>query len=208
MERKQTVLIAVCGLIVIAFLGFATFKTLQNRPGPDAVAEAAQPEEEAPPPRRHGPKVKKKVNLAQTFSSELGGSDQNWGGDAGWQGGDQPQEPQKEFHKQTPEEAVETMWQGLDTYREMSDEDKARTRMMMGIVTGLINMMGNTADSWMQNMTPEQRDEAITNAESMLNNIEAIELEVGPDMTDEEREMIEPTFESIRNLGVIMLDRV
>ena len=207
MERKQNVLIAICGLIVAAFLGFATFKTLQNRPGPDAVA-GAQEEEEAPPPRRHGPKVKKKVNLAQTFSSELGGSDQNWGGDAGGQGADQPQEPQKEFHRQTPEEAVETMWQGLDTYREMSDEDKARTRMMMTIVTGLINMMGNTADSWMQNMTPEQRDEAITNAENMLNNIDAIELEVGPDMTDEERAMMEPTFESIRNLGAIMLDRV
>ena len=207
MERKQTALIAVCGLIVAAFLGFATFKTLQNRPGPDAVA-GAQTEEETPPPRRHGPKVKKKVNLAQTFSSELGGSNQNWGGDAGGQGEDQPQEPQKEFHKQTPEEAVETMWQGLDTYREMSDEDKARTQMMMTFVTGLINMMGNTADSWMQNMTPEQRDEAITNAENMLNNIEAIELEVGPDMTDEERAMMEPTFESIRNLGAIMLDRV
>ena len=207
MERKQTVLIAVCGLIVIVFLGFATFKTLQNRPGPDAVA-GAQAEEEAPPPRRHGPKVKKKVNLAQTFSSDLGGSGQNWGGDAGGEGGDQPQEPQKEFHKQTPEEAVETMWQGLDTYREMSDEDKARTQMMMTFVTGLINMMGNTADSWMQNMTPEQRDEAITNAEIMLNNIDAIELEVGPDMTDEERAMMEPTFESIRNLGNIMLDRV
>ena len=207
MERKQTVWIAVCGLVVAAFLGFATFKTLQNRPGPDAVAEAGT-EEETPPPRRHGPKVKKKVNLAQTFSSELGGSDQNWGGEAGGQGGDQPQEPQKEFHKQTPEEAVETMWQGLDTYREMSDEDKARTRMMMTFVTGLINMMGNTADSWLGNMSPEERDEAITNAENMLNNIEAIELEVGPDMTDEERAMMEPTFESIRNLGNIMLDRV
>ena len=45
MERKQTVLIAVCGLIVIAFLGFATFKTQQNRPGPDAVTEAAQTED-------------------------------------------------------------------------------------------------------------------------------------------------------------------
>ncbi len=56
-------------------------------------------------------------------------------------------------------------------------------------------------------MTPEQRDEAIENAANMLNNIEAIELEIGPDMTDEERAMIEPTLDSIRNLGVIMLDR-
>jgi len=207
MERKQTVLIAVCGLIVIGFLGFATFKTLQHRSGPDAVAEAAQPEEEAPPPRRHGPKVKKKVNLAQTFTSELNnGGDQNWGGDNSWQGGDQPQEPQKEFHKQTPDEAVETMWQGLDTYREMSDQDKAQTRMMMGFVTGLINMMGNTAESWMGNMSPEQREEAITNAANMIDNITAIEAEVVPDMTEEELDMIQPTLDSIKSLGVIMLD--
>ena len=206
MERKQTVLIAVCGLIVIAFLGFATFKTLQNRPGPDAVAEAAQPEEEAPPPRRHGPKVKKKVNLAQTFTSELSGSDQNWGGDNSWRGGDQPQEPQKEFHKQTPDEAVETMWQGLDTYREMSDQDKAQTRMMMGFVTGLINMMGNTAESWMGNMSPDERAEAITNAANMIDNITAIEAEVVPDMTEEELDMILPTLDSIKSLGVTMLD--
>ena len=205
MERKQTALIAVCGLIVIVFLGFATFKTLQNRPGPDAVA-GAQEEEETPPPRRHGPKVKKKVNLAQTFSSELGGTDQNWGGDAGWQGGDQPQEPQKEFHKQTPDEAVETMWQGLDTYREMSEQDKAQTRMMMGFVTGLINMMGNTAESWMGNMSPDERAEAITNAANMIDNITAIEAEVVPDMTEEELDMILPTLDSIKSLGVIMLD--
>ena len=206
MERKQTVLIAVCGLVVIAFLGFATFKTLQNRPGPDAVAEAAQAEEEAPPPRRHGPKVKKKVNLAQTFTSELGGSDQTWGGDADGQGGDQPQEPQKEFHKQTPDEAVETMWQGLDTYREMSEQDKAQTRMMMGFVTGLINMMGNTAESWMGNMSPDERAEAITNAANMIDNVTAIEAEVVPDMTEEELDMILPTLDSIKSLGVIMLD--
>ena len=205
MERKQIVLIAVCGLIVIAFLGFATFKTLQNRPGPDAVA-GAQEEEETPPPRRHGPKVKKKVNLAQTFTSDLSGGGQDWGGDAGGQGGDQPQEPQKEFHKQTPDEAVETMWQGLDTYREMSDQDKAQTRMMMGFVTGLINMMGNTAESWMGNMSPEQREEAITNAANMIDNITAIEAEVVPDMTEEELDMILPTLDSIKNLGVIMLD--
>ena len=71
--------------------------------------------------------VKKKVNLAQTFTSDLSGGGQDWGGDNNWQGGDQPQEPQKEFHKQTPDEAVETMWQGLDTYREMSEQDKAQT---------------------------------------------------------------------------------
>ena len=79
--------------------------------------------------------------------------------------------------------------------------------MMMTFMSSMINMMGNTADNWMGNMTPEQRDEAIANASNMLNNVEAIELEIGPDMTDEERAMIGPTLDSIRNLGAIMLDR-
>ena len=110
---------------------------------------------------------------------------------------------------------METVWQGLDTYREMSPEDQARTRMMMTFMSSMINMMGNTADNWMGDMTPEQRDEAVANATNMLNNVEAIELnnveaielEIGPDMTDEERAMLEPTLDSIRNLGSIMLDR-
>ena len=204
MERKQIAGIALIGLILVGILGFATFKTMQSRQVPPSVAEADQAgEDEAPPKaRRHGPKVKKKVDLASTFS-DFGASNQSWGD----QPEEQPQEPQKEFHKQTPEEAVETVWQGLDTYREMSPEDQARPRMMMTFMTGLINMMGNTADNWMGNMTPEQRDEAIENAASMMNNVEAIELEIGPDMTDEERAMLEPTLDSIRNLGVIMLDR-
>ena len=204
MERKQIAGVALIGLILAAILGFATFKTMQSRQVPPSVAEADQAgEDEAPPKvRRHGPKVKKKVDLASTFS-DFGASNQSWGD----QPEEQPQEPQKEFHKQTPEEAVETVWQGLDTYREMSPEDQARTRMMMTFMTSMINMMGNTADNWMGNMTPEQRDEAIENAANMLNNIEAIELEIGPDMTDEERAMLEPTLDSIRNLGAIMLDR-
>ena len=203
MENKQIAGIALIGLVLVAFLGFATFKTLQTREVPHSVAEADQAgEEEAPPKvRRHGPKVKKKVDLASTFS-DWSNPSQGW--DA--QPEEQPQEPQKEFHKQTPEEAVESVWQGLDTYREMSPEDQARTRMMMTFMTAIIDMMGNTADTWMGDMTPEQREEAIANAENMLNNVEAIELEIGPDMTDEERSMIEPTLDSIRNLGVIMLD--
>ena len=204
MENKQIAGIVLIGLILAAFLGFATFKTLQTRQVPPSVAEADQAgEEEAPPKvRRHGPKVKKKVDLASTFS-DWSTPTQGWDD----QPEEQQQEPQKEFHKQTPEEAVESVWQGLDTYREMSPEDQARTRMMMTFMTAIIDMMGNTADNWMGDMTPEQREEAVANAENMLNNVEAIELEIGPDMTDEERSMIEPTLDSIRNLGVIMLDR-
>ena len=209
MERKQITGIAVVGLIVAAFLAFVTFKVLQSRPVPDSVAGADKAaEEEAPPPRRHGPKVKKKVDLAQAFT-DIGSGGQDWG-NSGQDWGDQPQqqeqEPQKEFHKQTPEEAVESVWQGLDTYREMSPEEKGRTQMAMMFVTGLINMMGDTAENWMGSMSPEDKEEALANAENMLANIDAIEAEVVPDMTEEEYNLIGTTLESIRNLGETMLN--
>ena len=80
MEKKQIAGITLIGLILVAILGFATFKTLQSRQVPPSVAEVDQAgEDEAPPKvRRHGPKVKKKVDLASTFS-DFGASNQSWG---------------------------------------------------------------------------------------------------------------------------------
>ncbi|MBQ7730510.1 MAG: hypothetical protein IJT68_01595 [Lentisphaeria bacterium] len=80
MERKQIAGIALIGVILVAILGFATFKTMQTRHVPPSTAEADHAEDEDAPPkvRRHGPKVKKKVDLASTFS-DFGGSNQGWG---------------------------------------------------------------------------------------------------------------------------------
>ena len=204
MEKKQFVGVALIGIIVMAFLVFVTFKVTQIRevPGSGSGAGYVAEEENTTPVRRHGPKVKKKVNLAQTLTSDWGTSDQSWG--------DPPveveQEPPKDFSRQTPEEAVESVWQGLDTYREMSPEEQARTRMSMSFVTGLINMMGQTADSWMNNLSPEQREEALESARNLIENIDAVEAEVGPDMTDEERELIGTTLDALRNTSLTMLD--
>ena len=103
-NKTTTVIVAVCGIILVAFFAIATVKIMQNRaPEPPAVAEvseeAEQPEEKPAVERRHGPKVKKKVDIASTFS--------DWGG-AG-QNNAQDGEPHKELHEQTPEEAVESL---------------------------------------------------------------------------------------------------
>ena len=100
-NKTTTVIVAVCGIILVVFLAVATVRIMQDRkPEPPAVSEVEeQPEEKPAPVRRHGPKVKKKVDIASTFS--------DWGG-AG-QDNAQDGEPHKELHEQTPEEAVESL---------------------------------------------------------------------------------------------------
>ena len=196
-NRKTAVIAAVCGIIVIAFLAIATVRIVQERqPEPPTVTEAEQTEEKPAPVRRHGPKVKKKVDIASTFS-DWGGAGQNGAGDG---------EPHKELHEQTPEEAVESLWQGLDTYREMSDEDKAKANLALGLVTVIVNAIGANAGQLVGTMNEQQRAEAIVNAQNALTNINAMEMEVAPDMTEEERRVIGGTLQSVRNLNMGILN--
>ena len=193
MQNKNTIIVAICGVILIAFLTVVTVKTIQNRqPEPPAVSEAEQPEEKPAHVRRHGPKVKKKVDIASTFS--------DWGGAA------QDGEPDKELHEQTPEEAVESLWQGLDTYRELSDEDKAKTNFALGIVTALVNAISDNAAQFYGTIDAQQRAEMIANAQTTLINIDAMEMEVAPDMTEEERNVIGGTLQAVRNLNMNLLN--
>ena len=200
MEKKNIVIVAVCGVILATFLAVATVRIMQTRePEPPAVAEVSEvePSEEKPAPvRRHGPKVKKKVDIASTFS--------DWGG-AG-QDKAQDGEPHKELHEQTPEEAVESLWQGLDTYRELSEEDKAKANFALGFVTLIVNAIGDNAGQLVGTLNEQQRAEAITNAQTALININAMEAEVAPDMTEEERNVIGGTLQAVRNLNINLLN--
>ncbi|MBP5586730.1 MAG: hypothetical protein J6Y92_10315 [Lentisphaeria bacterium] len=196
-NKTTTVIVAVCGIILVVFLAVATVRIMQDRkPEPPAVSEVEQPEEKPAPVRRHGPKVKKKVDIASTFS--------DWGG-AG-QDNAQDGEPHKELHEQTPEEAVESLWQGLDTYRELSDEDKAKANFALGFVTLIVNAIGDNAGAFVQQMNDQQRAEAIANAQTSLININAMEMEVAPDMTEEELNVIGGTLQAVRNLNVNLLN--
>jgi len=193
MQNKNTVIVAICGIILIAFLTIVTIKTVQDRqPEPPAVSEVEQLEEKPAHVRRHGPKVKKKVDIASTFSD--------------WSGAAQDGEPDKELHEQTPEEAVESLWQGLDTYRELSDEDKAKANFELGLVTALINAISENAAQFFGTLDVQQRAEMIANAQTTLINIDAMEMEVAPDMTEEELNVIGGTLQAVRNLNMNLLN--
>ena len=201
MEKKNVIIVAACGIVLAVFLAIASVKIIQNRaPEPPAAAEVSeeieQPEEKPAVERRHGPKVKKKVDIASTFS--------DWGG-AG-QDKAQDGEQHKGLHEQTPEEAVESLWQGLDSYRELSDEDKGKAKIALGIVNLLINAVGDNADKFVADWDEQKRAETIEHARISIENINAMEAEVGPEMTDDERESIGGTLQAVRNLNMNLLN--
>ena len=204
MEKKTFSIIVACCVGLAAVLAFATFRSWGGgKPTPTAAVqekkENEQPEpEKKAPERRHGPKVHKKVDLATSLV--------NLGDDK--HDNDQDGEPQKELHEQTPEEAVEFAWQGLETYREMSDEEKLQAQFAMILITGIVDGLAANPQELLKDLDAQQRAEAVEKARVVIANINAIEQEVSPDMSDEELKVIGGTLDSVRRLNVNLLNAI
>ena len=200
MEKRNVVLVAVCGVILAAFLSVATIKILQNSGTPPPAKEETVAEAESPAPeRRHGPRVRRKVDIGSTFTG-MAPVQQNNAANA---------EPErKELHNQTPEEAVESAWQALDTYREQSEEDKAKTKFALGIVNAILNAVSANASQLAAGMNEQQRADAVVRAQAALENINAIEHEVVPDMNEDEQQALGGTIQAIHTLSSTFLNEL
>ena len=200
MEKRNVVIVAVCGIILVAFLTVATIKILQNTSTPPPAEEETVAEVEPPAPeRRHGPRVRRKVDIGSTFSGMAPVQQNNAANNEG---------ERKELHEQTPEEAVESAWQALDTYREQSEEDKNKTKFALGIVNAIINAISANAAQLTSQMNEQQRADAVMRAQSALQNINAIEQEVVPDMNEDERQALGGTIQAIHNLSATFLNEL
>ena len=200
MEKRNVVIVAVCGVILAAFLTVATIKILQNTSTPPPAEEETVAEVEPPAPeRRHGPRVRRKVDIGSTFSGMAPVQQNNNANNEG---------EHKELHEQTPEEAVESAWQALDTYREQSEEDKNKTKFALGIVNVILNAVTANAGQLAAGMNEQQRADAVMRAQSALQNIYAIEQEVVPDMNEDERQALGGTIQAIHNLSATFLNEL
>ena len=201
MEKRNVVIVAVCGVILVAFLAVATVKILQARetPPPEEKTVAEVETEPPAPERRHGPRVRRKVDIGSTFSGMAPVQQNNAANNEG---------EHKELHEQTPEEAVESAWQALDTYREQSEEDKNKTKFALGIVNVILNAVTTNAGQLAAGMNDQQRADAVMRAQSALQNIYAIEQEVVPDMNEDERQVLGGTIQAIHNLSSAFLNEL
>ena len=201
MEKRNVVIVAVCGVILAAFLTVATIKILQNTSTPPPAEEETAAAAEPPAPeRRHGPRVRRKVDIGSTFSGMAPVQQNNAANNEG--------EQRKELHEQTPEEAVESAWQALDTYREQSEEDKNKTKFALGIVNVILNAVTTNAGQLAAGMNDQQRADAVMRAQTALQNINAIEQEVVPDMNEDERQALGGTIQAIHNLSSAFLNEL
>lgn len=200
MEKRNTIIVALCGLILVAFLAVATVKILQhnNTPPPEEEKTVAEIEQPAPE-RRHGPRVRRKVDIGSTFSGMAPVQQDNAANGDG---------EQREFHEQTPEEAVESAWQALDTYRQQSEEDRNKTKFALGIVNVILNAVTANAGQLAAGMNDQQRADAVMRAQSALQNIYAIEQEVVPDMNEDERQTLGGTIQAVHNLSATFLNQL
>ncbi len=197
MEKKNAVVVAICGVILVAFLAVATVKILQMRetPPPEPEKETVA-EVEPPAERRHGPRVRRKVDIGSTFSNMAPVQQNNTDGKP------------KELHEQTPEEAVESAWQALDTYREQSPEDRAKTQFALTIVNGILNGISANATRIAEGMNEQQRAQTIERGKAALENLNAIEQEVIPDMNEEELQTLGSTVQALHNLTTSFMNAV
>ena len=106
------------------------------------------------------------------------------------------------------EEAVESAWQALDTYREQSEEDKNKTKFALGIVNVILNAVTANAGQLAAGMNEQQRADAVMRAQSSLQNIYAIEQEVVPDMNEDERQTLGGTIQAVHNLSATFLNQL
>ena len=200
MEKRNIILVAVCGIILAAFLSVATINILRNSGTPPPAEEETAAEAEPPAPeRRRGPRVRRKVDIGSTFSGMAPVQQNNASNGEG---------ERKELHEQTPEEAVESAWQALDTYREQSEEDRNKTKFALGIVNVILNAVTANAGQLAAGMNDQQRADAVMRAQSALQNISAIEQEVVPDMNEDERQALGGTIQAIHNLSSAFLNEL
>ncbi len=205
--NKNAVVLPVVLILAAALVvgGFVLLKNHKDKVAPTPVAVVEEPVVEEPesekeePERRRGPRVRRKVDIGSTFSGMAPVQQNN---NANGEG------VQKQLHEQTPEEAVESAWQALDTYREQSEEDKNKTKFALGIVNAIINAISANAGQLAAGMNDQQRADAVARAQSALQNINAIEQEVVPDMNEDERQVLGGTIQAIHNLSSTFLNEL
>ncbi len=207
--NKNAVILPVVLILAAALVvgGFILLKNHKDKVAPTQVAVVEEPVVEEPEPekeepeRRRGPRVRRKVDIGSTFSG-MAPVQQNNAANAN------AGPERKELHNQTPEEAVESAWQALDTYREQSEEDRNKTKFALGIVNVILNAVSANAGQLAAGMNDQQRADAIVRAQAALQNINAIEQEVVPDMNEDERQTLGGTIQAIHTLSETFLNEL
>ena len=193
MNKKDVILPVVLILVAVILVGgFIALKkhkdTVNPTPAPVAVVEEVEEEpveEPAPQPRR---RQRRDINSSINRMVPV----QN----------DQVQ------GMPTREEAIDTAWEILNSYREASPQEKQQMAMAMNMASYLLYGISQNAGMFVQQMSPEQRDQLIKATGSSLDLLDAIQEEMMYNVTDEEVQVFGGVFQSMRSLNESLMNSV
>lgn len=197
MQKKEIILTVIVVCVVFAAgisLGMLAKQKKETLPEPvqepvveEVVEEPPAVEEPAPRARRSR---RSNVNLNAGFNSMM---------------------PIQQNGMPQQVEARENAIQGardiVQRYRDATPEEKQATQFGVAIIAAVMNGLANNAGRFMERMTPEQREEAIRNAQEAQGTLNAIAAEFGGDaMSEEERNVFGGAFTSLNRLNQSIID--
>ncbi len=106
----------------------------------------------------------------------------------------------------TREEAVDAAWDILTAYRESSPQEKYQMAMVMNIASNMLYGISQNAGQFIQQMTPEQRDQLVNAAGASRELLDAIQEEMVNNVTPEEVQVFGGVFQSMQYLNESLMD--
>ena len=189
--NKKDVILPVALILAAALVvgGFILLKKHKDSvaPAPIEVVKTAEvePEEEepAPPPRR-----RQRRDINSSINRMV------------------PMQNDQIQGMPTREEAVDAAWDILSAYRESTPEEKYQMAMVMNVASYMLYGISQNANQFIQRMTPEQRDQLVAAAGASRELLDAIQEEMGSNVTPEEVQVFGGVFQSMQYLNESLMD--
>lgn len=189
--NKKDVILPVALILAAALVvgGFILLKKHKDSvaPAPIEVVKTAEvePEEEepAPPPRR-----RQRRDINSSINRMV------------------PMQNDQVQGMPTREEAVDAAWDILTAYRESTPEEKYQMAMVMNVASYMLYGISQNAGQFIQRMTPEQRDQLVAAAGASRELLDAIQEEMGSNVTPEEVQVFGGVFQSMQYLNESLMD--
>ena len=190
MNKNNVVLPVVLILAAILIVGgFVMLKKHKDSvaPAPIEVVKTAEaePEEEEPAPQ---PRRRQRRDINSSINRMM------------------PMQNDQVQGMPTREEAVDAAWDILTSYREASPQEKYQMAMVMNIASNMLYGISQNAGQFIQQMTPEQRDQLVNAAGASRELLDAIQEEMVNNVTPEEVQVFGGIFQSMQYLNESLMD--
>lgn len=188
--NKKDVILPVALILAAALVvgGFILLKKHKDSITPPTVVVVEKPVEEEEPEPQPQPRRRQRRDINSSINRMV------------------PMQNNQVQGMPTREEAVDAAWDILTAYRESTPEEKYQMAMVMNVASYMLYGISQNAGQFIQRMTPEQRDQLVAAAGASRELLDAIQEEMGSNVTPEEVQVFGGVFQSMQYLNESLMD--